>query len=72
MLYVGVPVNVLPNVSASFPPTFPIFEENGSPSVVVQPNPTPFSAQNFWLQRLQKKTGLPFFSYVFIVFLSQV
>jgi hypothetical protein len=72
MLYVGVPVNVLPNVSASFPPpTFPIFEENGSPSVVVQPNPTPFSAQNFWLQRLQKKTGLPFFSYVFIVFLSK-
>jgi hypothetical protein len=37
---VGFPVNVLPNVSASFPPTFPIFEENGSPSVVVQPNPT--------------------------------
>jgi hypothetical protein len=37
---VWVPVNVLPNVSVSFPPpTFPIFEENGSPSVVVQPNP---------------------------------
>ncbi len=38
---VCIPVNVLHNVSVSFPPpTFPIFEENGSPSVVVQPNPS--------------------------------
>jgi hypothetical protein len=38
---VWVPVNVLPNVSVSFPPpTLPTFEENGSPSVVVQPNPS--------------------------------
>ncbi len=35
---VWVPVNVLPDVSLSLPPTLPVSEENGSPSDDVQPN----------------------------------
>ncbi len=35
---VWVPVNVLPNVVVSLPPTSPVSEETGSPSDDVQPN----------------------------------
>jgi hypothetical protein len=70
---VWVHVNVLPIVAVSLPPPpLPFSEETGSPSNDVQPNhrggPSPFSSQNFWLQRLQKKSGFPFFSYVSLMF----
>ncbi len=64
---VWVPVNVLPNAAVSLPPpTLPVSEEIGSPSDDVQPNHIGvphLSSQNFWLQRLQKKAGILFFSY---------
>jgi hypothetical protein len=64
---VWVPVNVLPNVAVNLPPTLPVSEEIGSPSDDVQPNHSGvphLSPHRIFGYRLQKKVGIPFFSYV--------
>ncbi len=65
---VWVHVHVFPNVVVSLPPpTLPVSKRTSSPSNDVQPNHSGVLRLSFkknWLQRLQKKVGFPFFSYV--------